>query len=332
MGKERTRGLVDVAPADQPGFEPAIEPELVICDPHHHLWNNRYFGRYLIDDFLADATAGHRIEKSVFVECDSAYRPDGPEHLRCVGETEFVVSVAEGTPISAMVGAAAMSLGDAVAEVLDAHQAVAGSFLKGIREMSANDPDPGIPNGQIQPAGHLGDPRVRKGIAHLQRRGLSLDTWLYHAQLPDVTEVARAFPELVIVVDHVGMPLNVGAHATRQAEVDALWRKNMTELAAAPNVNMKLGGVGMTMYGTFDGSEIPAGSGLIAERWGERIRFLIDTFSPQRCMFESNFPVDRMGMSYNALWNAFKLISAGYNPTERAALLHDTAVRVYRLD
>ncbi len=319
--------------------EDAIEPELPICDPHHHLWDHPT-DRYLLDELHADTGAGHNVVRTVFVECMSAYRPDGPETMRPVGETEFVAEIAAasaaagGPEIAGIVSYADLRLGPGVEDVLAAHAEAGEGRFRGIRHATSWDADPSVHNAHTDPTEHLmADADFRAGLATLGRMGYSFDAWLYHPQIPDVAGLARAHPDVTIVLDHLGGPLGVGPYANRRREILEWWRPVMEDVASCPNVVLKVGGIGMAAYG--DGwhkQDAPPTSDELVARWGDPIRFCIDTFGPDRCMFESNFPVDKKGTSYVVLWNAFKKMAAGYSDAEKADLFHGTASRAYRLD
>jgi predicted TIM-barrel fold metal-dependent hydrolase len=316
-------------------MEAAIEPDLEICDPHHHLWD-RPQSRYMPGELLADTGAGHRVVSTVFVECMSGYRTEGPEALRPVGETEFVERVAReerGTRVAAaIVGFADLLLGDRVDAVLDAHVAASPRF-RGIRHASGFDPSPDVRNSHTNPPeGLLGVARFREGFARLTARGLSFDAWLYHPQIPELTALARAFPEAPIVLDHLGGPLGIGPYEGKRAEVFAVWQSGIRELARCPNVAVKLGGLTMPIcgFGWHRREPLPD-SELLARAMAPYYLFCIEQFSPARCMFESNFPVDRVSCSYTVLWNAFKRIAAPFTAAERRSLFHGTAARFYRL-
>jgi len=320
--------------------EAVLEPGLPICDPHHHLWDHPT-SRYLLDELLLDTGSGHNVTSTVFVECASMYRADGPESMKCVGETEFVNGVAAMTasgrygPIRAAAGIvslADLTLGARVGEVLDAHMAV-GRRFKGIRHAVGWDAADAIRNSHTNPTeGLLLDAKFREGFRELGRRGLSFDAWLYHPQIPQLTDLARTFPDTTIILDHFGGPLGVGPYEGRRAEVFAQWKRSISELATCPNVVAKLGGIAMPINGFgFHKRERPATSDELVAAAGDYYRHTIDCFGPQRCMFESNFPVDKASCSYRTLWNAFKKITSGAKAAEKAALFHDTAARVYRL-
>jgi predicted TIM-barrel fold metal-dependent hydrolase len=320
--------------------EPILDPDLPICDPHHHLWDHPG-SRYLLDELLADARSGHNVVSTVFVECASMYRADGPEALRPVGETEFVNGIAAMTasggygPFRACAGIvsfAVLTLGAAVGPVLDAHMQASSRF-RGIRHVAAWDPDPRIRRSHTNPPPHLLlDPVFREGFAELGRRGLSFDAWLYHPQIPELTDLARAFPDTVIVFDHFGGPLGIGPYEGRREEAFAQWQVDVAELAACPNVYAKLGGLVMPINGFgFHKRERPATSDEIVAATGRYYRHAIDCFGVERCMFESNFPVDRQSCSYHVLWNAFKKLVADASSAEKRWLFHDAAVKAYRL-
>jgi predicted TIM-barrel fold metal-dependent hydrolase len=316
--------------SDQPasGIEAPLEPDLEICDPHHHLWE--YPGSvYLIDELRADG-AGRRIASTVFVECGSAYRPDGPDSMKPVGETEWVASL-RASPVAAIVSFADLTLGAAIADVLDAHAAVGDGRFRGIRHVSAFDADDRIRASHTNPPpGLLGLPSFREGYAELGRAGLSFDAWQYFPQLPELVDLARAHPEVPIILDHLGGPIGIGPYEGRREENLATWRAAMAEVTSCDNVVLKLGGIGMPIFGLdwHKRSQQPS-SGEVAAAWGDPIRWCIDMFGPTRCMFESNFPVDRASVSYGGLWNAFVRIASGYTAAEKRDLFHDTAVRTY---
>ncbi len=312
-------------------MEDVVDPGLLICDPHHHLWDHPG-DRYMIDELMEDMTSGHRVASTVFVECDSGYRSDGPHVLRPVGETDLVVAADPAGLIAGVIGFADLRE-PGVEDVLAAHVEAGRGRFRGIRSRSAWDPGVEVPPSHTHPpAGLLGEAAFGAGVAALGRAGLSFDAWLYHPQIPELTALARAHPETLMVLDHLGGPLGIGRYRRRRDDVLAEWRSSMTELASCANVVVKLGGVGMPMYGMrWHHDPGSTTSEDIAESWGRHIRWCIEAFGVSRCMFESNFPVDRLSCSYRVLWNAFKLIAAEATATEKAALFHDTAVAVYRL-
>ena len=320
--------------------EPTVEPALPICDPHHHLWDHPN-SRYLLDELLAD-TKGHNVVSTVFVECASMYRADGPVELRPVGETEFVNGVAAMSAsgrygqiraCAGIVSLADLTLGSRVGAVLDRHMAVTPRF-KGIRHAAGWDASDGVRNSHTNPPRDLLlDPTFRQGFRELGKRGLSFDAWLYHPQIPQLTHLARAFADTTIILDHFGGPLGIGPYEGKRAEIFDYWRKAIADLAACPNVVVKLGGLVMPINGfPFHKATRPATSDELVAATSPYYRHAIECFGPDRCMFESNFPVDKASCSYHVLWNSFKKIAAGASPADKAALFHDTAARVYRVD
>lgn len=321
--------------------EETLEPSLPICDAHHHLWDVPG-NRYLLDELLADIAGGHNVVSTVFMECRSMYRATGPTALQPVGETEFVDGIAAmcagGRPgntrvCAAIVGFADLMLGPAVGEVLDAHMAASGRF-RGIRHASGWDASDKVRNAHTSPPeGLLGDSGFRRGFAELGKRGLTFDAWLYHPQIPELTELAKAFPSQPIIVDHFGGPLGIGPYQGRRDEIFEYWKGAVAELAQCENVVAKLGGLVMPVNGfAFHKADRPPTSEVLAAATSRYYLHMIECFGVGRCMFESNFPVDRASTSYDVLWNSFKRITREFSASEKAALYHDTASRVYRVE
>ncbi len=311
-------------------MSPDVQRPTRICDAHHHLWEHS--GVYGVAELSVDLATVPEVTSSVYVECSSWYRDAGPEHLRPVGETEWVVRNATGVA-QAIVGRAELRLGAAVEEVIAAHVEAGAGRFRGIRQLANFDPSPLLRRFHPDPApGLLSDSRFREGFRVLGKSGLSFDTWVYFPQLPEVAELAQAFPDVVIVLDHLGGPICVGPYEGKRAEVMSRWRKLLREVAACPNVVLKLGGIGSPMLG-YDWHRLARkpDAQTVADTFGDAIRFCIDAFGAQRCLFVSNFPVDRVSFDYATLWNAFARIAHGASDAERAALFHDTAARVYRL-
>jgi predicted TIM-barrel fold metal-dependent hydrolase len=321
--------------------EPIIEPALPIVDPHHHLWL-RGGHRYLLDQLLADTNSGHNVVATVFLECHSMYRADGPQELHSLGETEFVTGIAAmsgsgnygKTRVAAgIVGNVDLTLGDRAEPVLLAHIRAGGGRFRGVRHSAGYDADPVIGNSgtAIEP-GLYRRPDFREGLKRLSALGLSFDAWLYHPQLADVIDLARAFPATPIVMGHVGGFLGYGPYAGKRDEQFAVWKSAMTELARCPNVVVKLGGMVNRGAGfDFHNAARPPSSEDIAAVWRPFVETCIELFGADRCMFESNFPVDKMAVGYAALWNAFKRIASGASQDEKRALFAGTAARFYRL-
>jgi len=330
--------------------EDILEPDLPIVDPHHHLVERPETGRYLLPELLTDTGSGHNIVATVYLEWLSMYRGGGPAEMKPVGEIEFANGVAAmaasggygKTQVCAgIVGYADLSLGGAVEKVLEAEIAAGGGQVgatgggrfKGIRYISATHPDQAAWGAAIlRPEGMLAQPKVREGFAKLGELGLTFDAWCYHTQIPELTALARAFPQVPIVLDHVGGALGLGRYAGKRGEVFAEWSTRIKELAACPNVHIKLGGLGMRMFG-FDVHEKaePPSSETLAGLWRPYIETCIAAFGPERAMFESNFPVDKGSGSYQVFWNAFKRITAGCSASEKTALFSGTACKFYKL-
>jgi predicted TIM-barrel fold metal-dependent hydrolase len=317
-----------------------IDPERPLIDPHHHLWR-RPAGSYLLDDLWSDTSSGHRVEKTVFIECRAHYREAGPERLRCVGETEFVREIAresalggEGrAQIAGIVSHADLTLGPAVEEVLHAHAEAGAGLFRGIRHAGARDPHPevlSIPGRAAESLYSRAD--FREGMRVLAKAGFSYDTWHYHHQNRAFCELARAVPEATMILDHFGTPLGVGPYASQREAIFAQWRIDIAQLAQCPNVFAKLGGLAMPDNGFgWDKRERPATSDELVEMQRRYYLHAIECFGPDRCMFESNFPVDKRSIGYRVLWNAFKKLAREFSADEQHAMFYGTAARVYRL-
>lgn len=319
--------------------EPIIDPERPIIDPHHHLWR-RPGNDYLLHDLWADTDSGHRIEQTVFVECGACYRETGPEHLRPVGETEFVRELAQASAeddrhatIAAIVARADLRLGNAVEDVLEAHLDAAGGLFRGIRHSGARDPQPealSIPG--RAPEGLYADPAFREGLKRLGDLGFSYDTWHFHHQNAAFADLARAVPGTTMVLDHFGTPLGVGAYAGQRDAIFEQWRRDMEQIAECPNVVAKLGGLAMPDNGFgWEAAPAPPGSDVFVAAQERYYLHAIDVFGPDRCMFESNFPVDKRSLSYAVLYNGLKKIAARFDEAEQDAMFRTTAARIYRL-
>jgi L-fuconolactonase len=320
--------------------EDIIEPDRPICDPHHHLWDNAE-NPYLLPQLLADTGSGHNIVSTVFVECSSMYRASGEKALQPVGETEFVNGAAammssgyygDIRGCAGIVGFADLMLGAEVGRVLDEHMRLSPRF-RGIRHSAAFDPSPDIRKSHVDPPQHLfGREDFREGFAELGKRGLSFDAWLFHPQISELTALAQVFPQTTIVLDHFGGPLGIGPYAGKQDEIFPDWQRDIAALAACDNVYAKLGGVVMPINGYgFHKRAAPPGSDEIVAATGRYYHNTIEHFGAERCMFESNFPVDKQSCSYPVLFNAFKKIAERYSADQQDRLFHDTAVEVYRL-
>jgi len=324
--------------------EEPLEPEILICDPHHHLWDQRTrrIPRYLLDEFLEDLQSGHQVGSTVFIECGSMFKVDGPEALRPIGETEFVNGIAAMSAsggygsvrvAAGIIGTADLRLGDRVAPVLDAHIRAGGGRFRGIRLGGTWDPHEEIPNHRTNPPEHLLlREDFRAGFAHLGPLSLVFEVWCYHHQIPEVTDLAQAFPDTTIVLDHFGGPIGVGPYAGKAEEVFAQWRTHIHELASCNNVVAKLGGINQEINGFgWDTRSRPPTSQELVDASRRYYEYTLEAFGVGRCMFESNFPVEKASCSYTVLWNAFKRLAADYSTAEKAKLFHGNAARVYRL-
>ena len=318
--------------------EAVLEPGLPICDAHHHLWLARGSAPpYALDDLRADTATGHNVMQTVFVECHSQYRTDGPDELRPVGEVEWVASIAEeadrrgdGPPIAGIVGHADLTLGAAVQPVIEALDAAGRGRFRGVRHNTAWDATP-MGNNAAR-AGIMAERSFRDGVRTLGRLGFSYDAMAYHTQLDELAALAGACPDVRIIADHLGIPLAGGPYRGHADEVRAQWRAGITVLAGCPNVVLKAGALIRPLTGDkWDRRGVPATSAEIAAAWSDEISFAIDAFGPSRCLFESNFPVDKACYGYVEIWNAFKRLAAGCSDDERRDLFHDTAARAYRL-
>ena len=320
--------------------EDILEPDLPIVDPHHHLWRARP-DPYLLEDLIADTSTGHDIRATVFIQCGSAYRKDGPDDMKPVGETEFVAEMAARSETGAhgptraaagIVGHADCLSGDRIESVLTAHAAAGGGRFKGIRHSATYDPGiaptapPGAPPGLFQ------DKTFQAGVARTGKMGMTFEAWCYHPQHADLAALLRACPGGKIVLNHLGGPLGVGPYEGRRPEVFSAWSASMKVLAKFPNLYVKLGGLAMNVNGFgFHQQVLPPGSGEMASAWRPYMETAIEAFGADRCMFESNFPVDKGMCSYPVLWNAFKRIASGCSEGEKSALFLGTAAGFYGL-
>jgi predicted TIM-barrel fold metal-dependent hydrolase len=320
--------------------EEIVEPGIPIIDPHHHLWRRPGSSPYLLENLWADTGSGHKVVKTVFVECHSEYRKDGPEHERSLGETEFVAaqaSASEADPakatIAGIVGRVDLSRGDGLKELLEQHITLAGGRFRGIRDAGASAEHPEV----LRIAGraardHYQRQAFRDGVKLLGSMGLTFDTWHYHYQNRDFLDLAKACPDTTMILDHFGTPLGVGPYATKKAEIFEAWKQDIADIAACPNVVAKLGGMAMPDNGFgWDTRATPPSSDEFCEAQRDYYLHTIDCFGPDRCMMESNFPVDRWSISYQVLYNGLKKIVSDFSDSEKNAMFHDTAARIYSI-
>ncbi|MEX0286139.1 MAG: amidohydrolase [Paracoccaceae bacterium] len=318
--------------------EEIIDPAREIVDPHHHLWV-RHGIPYELDHLWADTGSGHNVVQTVFIECRAYYTPDPTNPMAPVAETTRVAEMAQTgrafpdrAQLAGIVAHADLTHPDLDA-VLDAHEAAGQGLFKGIRHAGARDPQPEhlkIPGRGSE--NQYTDPAFHKGVARLGERGLTYDTWQYHHQLPAFTDLARAVPGTTLVLDHLSTPLGVGRFTGRRNDIFPRWKDDIAALADCPNVVAKLGGMAMPDNGWgWHDRATPPGSDEFAEVMAPWYHHMIACFGPDRCMFESNFPVDRISISYHVLWNGFKKIATDYDEASKTAMFSETARRVYGL-
>ncbi|MGE0223478.1 MAG: amidohydrolase [Acetobacteraceae bacterium] len=314
--------------------EPILEPDLPVIDPHHHLWL-RDGNVYLLPELLADMNSGHNVVATVFEECHSMYRAGGPPEEAPLGETEFVAGIAAmgesgafgpSRPCARMVGRVDLMLGERARGLLERHMIASGGRFAGIRQSTAWDADI---HKVVPTAGMLMDPTFRKGYAGLDALGLVFDAWVYHPQLAEVADLAQSFPHTTIVLNHVGSPILGGPYAGKQDQVFADWKAGMAALAQHPNVTVKLGALPIRLPGSTASRDLPPSSEETATAWRPWLETCIELFGAGRCMFESNFPVQKRWSSFAVTWNAFKRIASGASAAEKTALFAGTAGRVY---
>lgn len=323
-------------------MEKPFQPEVAILDPHIHLWKaNPPYRDFLVPELVETMSSGHKVLGTIFIECDYAYRTTGPRELRSVGETEFAARAVResvalgGPPILGIVGTAELRLGGRVTDVLAAHIAVADGMLKGIRDrLAVRDGDEinqgDYSRGERIVPGLLRDPDFQQGLEILGAHDLHFEAWIYHDQLPDLTALVRKVPQTSIVLNHIGAPANI--FRPDNVDVSRIWRADMAQLAQCENVTVKIGGMGMDVFGGDWGSgPSDVSSDHIIAQCQEVVHFIIDTFGPDRCIFEGNFPVDQQQFDHTVLWNAYKRMASAYSEAEYISLVRGTAERVYRL-
>ena len=320
--------------------EEALEPDLPICDPHHHLWD-KPGDRYMIDEVTKDFATGHKVVQSVFVEVNAMYRASGPVELQSVGEVEWVRGIAAqsdsrlygSTRVAAgIVGYANLNLGTEVEPVLEALETASSGRFRSIRHTCSWDASEELRSARSAHPGMMADAKFREGFDVLQRMGYGFDALVYHHQILELADLAAAFPDAVIILNHIGRPLGVGPYAGHREEIFQTWKKDMTALAECPNVVVKVGGLGNRVSGfDWDTKPVPPTSLELAEATAPYYLHTIEAFGPGRCMFESNFPVDKNSYSYTAVWNSFKRMTSDFSADECRLLFHDTAAKAYKL-
>ena len=320
--------------------EDVLDPDLPICDPHHHLWD-KPGDRYMIDEISRDVGSGHNIVQTVFVEVDAMYRSSGPEEMRPIGESEWVRGIGAQSDsglygrtkvATGIVGYANLNLGARVEPVLEAMESVSSGRFRSVRHTCRWDEYEPLRSHRSGWPGMMAETKFREGLSKLIDRGHSFDALVYHPQLSELTELVDAFPNGVFVLNHIGRPLGVGPYQGHRDKVYEVWKKDMAKLAERSNVLVKVGGLGNRVSGFgWDTQPEPPNSQELVEKTSPYYLYTIEVFGPERCMFESNFPVDKNSYSYKTIWNSFKRMTQGFSSTEKTWLFHDTAAKAYRL-
>jgi predicted TIM-barrel fold metal-dependent hydrolase len=321
--------------------EDIIDPDREITDPHHHLWADRVASRYELAELWADTGAGHNVTKTVFIECGSAYTRGTPDPFAPVAETRYVAGIAAQAAqtrgkaqIAGIVAHADLRLPlEVLDRVLDAHEAAGQGLFRGIRHAGAWDRerDQFLFAGQDIPHLYL-NPEFQRGVARLGERGLTYDTWHFHPQNGEFLTLARACPGTTLILDHFGTPLGVARFAGQRDTYFSSWQDEMAAISECPNVVAKLGGMAMPTNGFgWEMRDHPPSSDEFVAAQGKWYSHMIACFGASRAMFESNFPVDRLSISYPVLWNGLKKIADGLPEVDQAALFSGTANRMYRL-
>ena len=320
--------------------EDVLDPGIPICDPHHHLWD-KPGDRYMIDEISRDVGSGHNIVQTVFVEVDAMYRSSGPEEMRPIGESEWVRGIGAQSDsglygrtkvATGIVGYANLNLGAGVEPVLEAMESVSSGRFRSVRHTCSWDEYEPLRSHRSGWPGMMAETKFREGLSKLIDRGHSFDALVYHPQLSELTELVDAFPNGVFVLNHIGRPLGVGPYQGHRDKVYEVWKKDMAKLAERSNVLVKVGGLGNRVSGFgWDTQPEPPNSQELVEKTSPYYLYTIEVFGPERCMFESNFPVDKNSYSYKTIWNSFKRMTQGFSSTEKTWLFHDTAAKAYRL-
>tara|TARA_X000000368_G_scaffold178493_1_gene140847 strand:+ start:4874 stop:5902 length:1029 start_codon:yes stop_codon:yes gene_type:complete len=326
--------------------EEIIDPEQRIIDPHHHLWpgvssdSSENSNQYLLEDLWADTSSGHNVTNTVFIDCSQCYWNSTDQALNPVGETEFVKKIADESKadpkqatISGIVGHVDMLLGFEAERVLEKHLEIGQELFKGIRHAGGWDPHPNVRNSHHDAfEGLYLQPNFLDGLQTLAKLGYVFEAWQYHHQIPQITELAKQFPDLVIILNHFSGPLGIGSYENKQADIFPQWQKDLKELSLHENVFAKLGGLAMPVNGFgFHIQDKPPTSDEFILKQKAYYETALEYFTPKRCMFESNFPVDKASISYPVLWNAFKKLATSYSASEKDQLFYKTASTVYRI-
>ena len=328
--------------------EEIIDPDRPIIDPHHHLWHGpknppgiKESYRYLLEDLWNDTSSGHNIKKTVFIDCGQEYYSEGPDQFKPVGETEFVVGVSKEASkdkskaqIAGIIGHANMMLGSSVREVLEIHNDMGDGLFRGILHSGGWDEDESVKNAHSHPTTHIYlEEKFQEGLQVLASMDMVFDTWHYHNQIQDLTKLAKSLPDLIIIHDHFGGPLGIGPYINKRDEIFDKWKEDIYELSQCKNVFSKLGGLAMPVNGwEWHKRDLPATSNEIINEQSRYYLHTLECFGSSRCMFESNFPVDRQSVSYHVIWNAFKKMTNNFSEEEKSDLFYETANKVYKLE
>ena len=326
-------------------IEDPISPNIPIIDPHHHLWDVG-FGRYYIEELLEDInSSGHNIVSTVYIMSSSnteIYSKDGLEEFKPLNEIEFATSEGKRADLipnnkvkvnASIVGSVDLTYGNKLQPVLEKAVNISEGRLKGIRMLLASHTDPRISSGAVKSdLGLMLHPNFIDGAKCIENANLSLDFWIYHTQLNEMEKIARSLPDLTIILNHIGGPIHLGEYEGKQAATHREWRSAMMRLSRIPNINVKLGGLGMAVNGAkFHNNKFPPNSVQLSDVWKPWIYETIDMFGFDRCMFESNFPVDKGSCSYGALWNAFKILAKDMSDDEINKLFSKNAAKIYKI-
>ena len=320
--------------------EEAIDPSLPICDPHHHLWDKPQ-DRYMIDEVTSDLGSGHNVVQTLFVEVDAMYRASGPNDMKPVGEVEWVNGIGAQSDSGAygptrvaagIVGYADLNLGAEVKPVLEAIETASGGRFRSVRHTCSWDEFEPLRSHRSGYPGMMASAKFKEGFGVLTGMGYGFDALVYHPQILELAELVDAFPNATFILNHIGRPLGIGPYAGLRDEVFEVWKKDMATLAERPNIVVKIGGLGNRVSGfDWDTRPFPPSSMELAKTTGPYYLHAIETFGPERCMFESNFPVDKNSYSYAVIWNSFKRMTRDFSDAEKVLLFHNTAAKSYKL-